>query len=121
MTLETGMLIAFVLALIISLWKVYAFLPNKPLEDDDRTDEIDTLLHAIMIDTIVKHGSDLSVNELFDKMKEHHAFDHKRLWRFNVNRLNHLLREHQLRYPDQESIVEIYRYHKYAKMPQQSE
>ncbi len=121
MTLETGMMVAFAIAVIFSLWKVYAFLPNKPLQDDDRTDEVDALLHTIMITTIVKHGSDLSVNELYEKMKEHDDFDHERLWRFNVNRLNQLLTQHRLRYPEQQNIAAIYAYHKYAKMPQESE
>ncbi len=118
MTLETGMMVAFAIAVIFSIWKVYAFLPNKPLHDDDRTDEVDALLHSIMIATIVKHGSDLTVNTLFEKMKEHHEFDPERLWRFNVNRLNQLLAQHRLRYPDQQSIEKIYQHHKYAKMPQ---
>ena len=121
MSLETGMMLAFVVVLLFSLWKIYAFLPNKPLKDDDRTDEINTLLHSIMIATIVKHGEDLSVNELFENMKTHHQFDHERLWRFNVNRLNQLLDEHRLRYPDQQNIANIYAHHKYAKIAQQSE
>ncbi len=74
-----------------------------------------------MITTIVKHGSDLSINELFEKMQEHHDFDRERLWRFNINRLNQLLTQHRLRHPEQQSIAKIYQHHKYAKMPQQSE
>ncbi len=121
MTLETGMITAFVIALIVSLWKVYALLPNKPLQDDDRTDEINLLLHSIMVESIVKYGSNISVKELFEYMRRHHKFDQKRLWRFNINRLNQLLTEHHLRHPNQQSIAEIYQHHKYAKMPQQSE
>ena len=115
MNLETGMMIAFIVALIFSLWKVYAFLPNKPLEDDDRTEEIDALLNSIMITTIVEHCDqceDVTVNELFEKMKNHHEFDQDRLWRFNPNRLNQLLIQHTIHYPEQDSIVKIYQHHK---------
>ncbi|MEA2112332.1 MAG: hypothetical protein U9P71_09845 [Campylobacterota bacterium] len=115
MDIETGMMIAFILALIFSGWKMYAFLPNKPLEDDDRTDEADVKLNTIMLATIIEHYNsthNLNNNELYTKMKEHEDFDHDKFWRFNPNRLNQLLGKHSLNFPNQDSIEKIYDHHK---------
>ena len=90
--ISTIMMIFFILALSASIWKIYVFLPNKPLEDDDRTQEADDELHKIMLKVLNKNASDISTTELFLAMKEDEDFDAKRFWRFNQNRLN-LLRK----------------------------
>ena len=46
---KTWMMIFFILTLIVSIWKIYAFLPNKELPDDDTTAESkDELLKLII-------------------------------------------------------------------------
>jgi hypothetical protein len=111
MTIQTGMMIAFILALFFSLWKLYAFLPNKPLHDDDRTVEAEMLLCSIMIETILEHHMQpkaLDLDRLFELMKSHPQFDQQQFWRFNTNRLNQILIKHAARYPEQNSIAKIY-------------
>ncbi len=115
MGIETGMMFAFILALGFSGWKMYAFLPNKPLADDDRTDEIEETLNAIMIASIVKNFDDsreLGSHELFEHMKNHNDFNQEKFWRFNTNRLNQMLLKHASRYPKQHNIAAIYKHHK---------
>ena len=115
MDLETGMMLAFILALGFSGWKMYAFLPNKPLADDDRTDEAETVLNTIMISSIVENSDDskeLAAHELFEHMKNHNDFNQEKFWRFNTNRLNQMLLKHARHYPNQHNIAAIYKHHK---------
>lgn len=91
MQTSTLMMIFFILFLIISIWKIYAFLPSKQLADDDTTKEAQDTLKALMIKVMKDNGVDIDNKELFELMINDDAFDKKRFWRFNQNKLNHLL------------------------------
>ena len=91
--LQTLMALFFVLFLIISIWKIWAFLPNKQLEDDDRTPEAEAKLRSILDAVLHESKEEISNEEIFESMKQHKDFDSKLFWRFNRNRLNHLLKK----------------------------
>jgi len=105
--ISTWMMIFFILFLVISIYKVYAFLPNKPLEDDDTTKEAQEELQRIMIKVIKQNDTDLDVKKLFELMKDNEEFDKKRFWRFNENRLNRLLSLYSLKNNKPKSIKDI--------------
>ncbi|MFY9142969.1 MAG: hypothetical protein WAO38_08675 [Sulfuricurvum sp.] len=90
---------AFVAGLILSLYKVYLFLPKKRLADDDTTPESVELLERILVETDRDHPS-LTDEELYQKMTEHPKFDPKHFWRFNENRLRHLIEHYRFKEPD---------------------
>ena len=96
-TIENMMMMAFILALTLSIWKVYAFLPTKVLEDDDTTKEaIDELINIL---TLVLNENPLHVTskEIYQDMIQHPLFDKKKFWRFNENRVNTLLNTKKFR------------------------
>ena len=103
------MMIFFILALIVSMWKIYAFLPNKPLEDDDTTQDAQKELLRIMFKVIKQNKGKLDNKELFFKMQEDDEFDSQIFWRFNLNKLNQLLDRYYLQNPDTKSIMDIYK------------
>ncbi len=103
------MLISFIILFIISVWKVYAFLPNKQLADDDTTEESKTDLTNIILSTIKKSDGKLNVDELFVKIEESEDFDSQKYWRFNKNRLNQLLKAYYIENPHTQSIKDIYK------------
>lgn len=110
MQLETStiMLILFIVLLIISIWKIYAFLPNKQLEDDDTTEDAqEELIHALL-STIKKSNANINVDELYVNMIENEDFDKEKFWRFNKNRLNKLLEIYYLKNPHLKTIEDIY-------------
>ncbi len=88
---STWMMIFFVILLSVSMYKVYAFLPNKALKDDDKTKESQEELEAIILKIIKSKNNDLTRTELFELVKNDEDFDKEHFWRFNLNRLNHLL------------------------------
>jgi hypothetical protein len=90
------MMAAFIAGLALSLYKVYLFLPQKPLADDDTTPESVALLEQIMVESNQKGMSD---EELYEKMLTHPEFDPKHFWRFNENRLRHLIEHYRLKEP----------------------
>ena len=105
---STWMMIAFVAGMILSIWKMYPFLVNRTLEDDDRGEDTHNLLVEIMYD-VLKESKDVpSINELHDAMKAHEKFDEKKLWRFNPNKLNQLLNKHYLQNEHLNSIEDIH-------------
>ncbi|RLA80630.1 MAG: hypothetical protein DRG78_10615 [Epsilonproteobacteria bacterium] len=106
---STLMMIFFIIALVISIWKIYAFLPNKELPDDDTTEESKIDLTNIMLTTIKNSDGNLSVDELFVKIEESEDFDSQKYWRFNKNRLNQLLNAYYIEHPHTESIEDIYK------------
>ena len=87
----TLMMLFFIIFLVLSIWKIYAFLPNKELPDDDTTEESKKDLTKIVLNTISNSNGKLSIDELFVKVEENEEFDAQRYWRFNKNRLNQLL------------------------------
>lgn len=95
MQTSTVMVIFFILLLIVSIWKIYAFLPNRQLEDDDTTKESQETLRAIMIKVMKENGNHIEHRELFELMINDAEFNKERFWRFNQNKLNHLLSNYQ--------------------------
>jgi len=104
----TWMMIFFIIAFIVSIWKVYIFLPNKELEDDDTTAEAQEQLISIMLQTIKSRNADISIDELYVYMVENEDFNKDKFWRFNKNRLNKLLELYYLKNPHAKSIEDIY-------------
>ena len=108
-SLSTWMMAAFVIFMILGVWKIYAFLPTKQLEDDDKTEDSEHELIKLMINVIKKNHGTIDNRELFIKMQEDENFDSKLFWRFNHNRLNQLLSKYYILYPECSSIEDIYR------------
>ncbi|MBU0633257.1 hypothetical protein KKA17_11525 [bacterium] len=98
---------AFLFFLLLSLWKVYQFLPNKQLQDDDNTEESIELLTFILLDVLKSSDEVPTFNELFTAMTNHTDFDKKHFWRFNQNKLNNLLTKYYIKH-GLSSIKEIY-------------
>ena len=89
---STWMLIFFIILLVVSIWKIYAFLPNKPLADDDTTKESQEDLLKIILKVIKESNGELSHSELFMKVQDDDMFNKERFWRFNQNRLNQFVK-----------------------------
>ncbi len=105
---STLMMIFFVIFLIISIWKIYAFLPNKQLVDDDTTKESQEELLKIILKVIKENEGNLTSTQLFEKVKNDENFDAKHFWRFNQNRLNQLLNYYHLENTKTKTIKDIY-------------
>ena len=110
---QTLMMIFFIISLVASIWKIYAFLPNKELEDDDRNEKSQEELLSIVLENIKVYGKSISVKELFEKILADEKFDKKHFWRFNQNRLQQLLNQYYLKHPNTKSIIDIYNKFKY--------
>jgi hypothetical protein len=106
--LQTLMMIAFIVFLVLSIMKIYAFLPSKQLEDDDKTEQAQEELQRLMLKIIKEKKGDLDNKELFLAIQESEDFDSKLFWRFNLNRLNQLLQSYYIKNPNTSSIKEIY-------------
>ncbi len=111
MEIETShlMMIFFILFFAISFWKIYAFLPNRQLEDDDTTKEAQEELQKLMIKVIKKNRADLDSKKLFNLMISDEEFDKEKFWRFNENRLNRELSSYFLQNPHLKNIEDIYK------------
>jgi len=105
---STWMMIAFVAGTILSIWKMYPFLVNRTLEDDDQGEDTHNLLVHIMYDVLKDLKEVPTLNELYDEMKKHKEFDEKKLWRFNPNKLQQLLNRHYLEKKHLNSIDDIH-------------
>ncbi|WP_297485612.1 hypothetical protein [Sulfurimonas sp.] len=105
---STWMMIAFIAGMILSMWKMYPFLVNRTLEDDDRGEDTHTLLVDIMYEVLKELKAVPTTNELHDAMKVHEKFDEKKLWRFNPNKLNQLLNKHYSQNEHLNSIEDIH-------------
>lgn len=90
-------MLAFAGGLVLTLYKVYLFLPQKPLEDDDTTSSSIEALEKIMVES---NRDGITEEELFEKMRNHPEFDTKHFWRFNPNRLRHLIDNYRLKEPN---------------------
>lgn len=104
---QTLMMIFFLLFLVISIWKISAFLPNKVLADDDTTEVSHEQLLLIMLKTI-QNNENLSEKKLFELMKEDDDFDKSHFWRFNENKLKQILNKYYLENKELNSIKDIY-------------
>ena len=107
--LSSWMLILFIILFVLSVWKIYAFLPNKPLADDDTTKESQDELLSIIVSVIKKNDAEISSKELYLKVIEDATFDSKKFWRFNQNRLNQLLKKYYTEHKSISSIKDIYK------------
>lgn len=96
-TIELIMMLAFTAGLVLMLYKVYLFLPQKPLADDDTTPESVTQLEKIMIES---NQEGMSEEVLYKKMLAHPKFDSEHFWRFNENRLKQLIAHYRLKEPN---------------------
>jgi hypothetical protein len=105
---QTLMMIFFVLFLIISIWKISAFLPNKVLADDDTTEVSHAQLLRIML-KVIKNSENIDEKKLFELMREDDEFDKKHFWRFNQNKLKHLLNQYYLENAGLNSIEDIHK------------
>ena len=106
---STWMMIAFIAGMILSIWKMYPFLINRTVEDDDRGEDTHQLLVDIMHKVLKEFDDAPSLNELHDAMKADEAFDKKKLWRFNPNKLNQLLNRHYAENEDLNTIEDIHK------------
>jgi hypothetical protein len=106
--ISTWMMIAFIVALVGSLWKVYAILPNKELEDDDTTADAQEHLTSLMLSTIKEHSANTTVDELYTFMIEKEEFNSEKYWRFNINKLKQLLNAYYIKNPELTTIADIY-------------
>jgi hypothetical protein len=88
---------AFVAGLGLSVWKLYAFMPMKQLADDDTTPESVALLERIMVES---HSPERDHTALYEAMLAHPEFDPHHFWRFNENRLHHLIMHYRFKEPD---------------------
>ncbi|MCX6060806.1 MAG: hypothetical protein NT103_00940 [Campylobacterales bacterium] len=96
-TVEIIMIAAFISALVLSLYKIYLFLPQKPLADDDTTPESVALLEKIMVES---NRENMSEEILLEVMMVHAEFDKEHFWRFNLNKLQQLIRSYRLKEPN---------------------
>ena len=93
------MLGAFISAVGLSILKLYVFFPNKPLLDDDTTPQSIEKLQHIMVECD-RSNPHLDEEDLFQKIIENPSFDSTFFWRFNLNRLRHLIEDYRLKEPN---------------------
>ena len=109
MNLDTStiMMILFIVLLVVSIWKIYAFLPNKALADDDTTEASQEELLDLILNVIQKSEADITSAELCERVKSDAAFNTKHFWRFNLNKLNQLLIHYYAQNPQMQCIEDI--------------
>ena len=91
--LSTWMMIFFILSLTISIYKIYPFLTNIQLEDDDTTKHAQEKLINVVQKYITKEAQHKNSKELLVLIKNDEEFDKELFWRFNENKLNQLRRK----------------------------
>ncbi len=106
---STLMLIIFIPFFLISFWKVYAFLPNEQLPDDDNTPEAKAKLMKTVLKAVQNNPPQITLTELYEKIKMDEDFDEEHFWRFNPNKLNHLLEYYYETHPDIKNIEELHK------------
>ena len=100
MKIETLMFVLFIALFIVSIYKLYAFLPNEVLEDDDTTPEAEAKLEALLdaaLQRLCHNAQELSEKSIYNTIITLKEFDKERFWRFNQNRSNQLLRKKMLK------------------------
>jgi len=105
---STWMLIFFILFLVMSIWKIWAFLPNKQLADDDKTEESENELKSLMMKVIKENKGEIDEKELFLLMSKNESFNSELFWRFNLNRLKQVLNVYYMKNPNIQDIKGIY-------------
>lgn len=105
---STWMLLFFILFLVASIWKIWVFLPEKQLADDDTTIEATAQLEKLMLKIIYKTQGEIDEKNLFSQMIEDEDFNNKLFWRFNLNRLKHLLHSYYTKNSNTSTIKSIY-------------
>jgi hypothetical protein len=105
---STWMMIAFVAGTALSIWKMYPFLVNRTLEDDDTGDDSQEYLVSHMHKVLSQTKDAPDVKELHELMVKDEAFDKERFWRFNLNKLNQLLNTYFYKNPHLSSIEDIH-------------
>jgi len=88
---STLMMIFFILSLVISMWKIYPFLQTRTLADDDTTQASQEELSKIILKYYDGTSDNQNTRELLEKIKNDKDFDKEHFWRFNENKLNHIL------------------------------
>jgi len=106
---STWMMIAFVVGMGLSIWKLYQFMPTRQLKDDDTTKEAQDELLEFITSVIKESHCDITVDELHQKVVEHEKFDKEHFWRFNPNKLNQLLQLYYIKNPHSNCIKDIHR------------
>jgi hypothetical protein len=106
---STWMMIAFVVAMILSGWKMYPFLVNRTLEDDDTGEDSHEYLVAHMHKVLQETPEVPTVQELHTTMTQHQDFNKEKYWRFNQNKLQQLLYKHYAKHPHLGSIGDIHK------------
>jgi len=105
---STWMFIFFIIFLVASIWKIWAFLPNKQLADDDTTAEATAELEALMLKIIFQKEGKINDKDLFFEITKDEDFNSKLFWRFNLNRLKQLLNAYYARNEETTNIEDIY-------------
>ncbi len=111
MQLETStwMMIAFIIVLILNIWKIYSMVPNKVLADDDTTDKAQEELLSIVLKTIKVHNGNITtVDELYTKILINEDFNKEKFWRFNTNKLKKILDLFYINNQNINNLDEIY-------------
>ena len=106
---STLMLGSFIIMLVVSVWKLWAFMPSKQLADDDTTPEAQEKLEAVMLKVIYETEGKLNEKELFEAIQIDEEFDKELFWRFNLNKHINLLNAYYAKVPNVDSIETIYR------------
>jgi len=109
LSLSSWMMIAFLLGLGLSAWKMYKFMPTKQLKDDDTTPQAQTELMDLILKIIKGSHGELTEKELHEMVQKHEDFDKEHFWRFNENKLRQLLHIHYTKNPDTQSIKDIHK------------
>lgn len=99
MEIESIMMVAFAAGVALSVWKLYYFFPTKQLADDDTTPESVEVLEKILVECDRAYPG-IDEETLFKNMTQHPEFDPKHFWRFNQNRLRHLIAHYRFSHPD---------------------
>ena len=115
LSISTIMLLLFILFVSVGIWKVWAFLPNKRLSDDDTTREAKEELEGLMLKIIVQNKGLIDEKELFSQMNKDEDFNSQLFWRFNLNKLLHLLSDYYMKNSDTSTIMDIYQTQKDKK------
>ena len=120
LSIETIMMIFFLIAMIFSVWKFYAFLPMETLPDDDTNSEAKEELERLMLQ-VIKESYDANpanmAKKIYENMIKSEQFDKTHYWRFNQNRLNHIIQGYLLKHHECKDIYDIYKKQSISKRP----